>query len=217
VADYAKIEEVQAYGFQLKDEDLGTLQPIISRASRIFDRACELPDDHFAATTANAAARTFYGDGTNYLRLDPYHSTPAPAVTAPTGFTVPTFIEKREPGSNFFALIRTYGDDGFLFDGIINQSIWEGPLFASDLLLGRGAVGWIQGLPFSVTAKWGWASVPDDVIEATIEITLAIFRGKDTAFQRVISLDTNAVVNAALPDRAKMIAEKYMRRRFVFA
>lgn len=139
-----------------------------------------------------ATARTFYGDGSNYLKLDPYvPGTLNATLTVPTGYTAPDFIEK---------------------DGYLVQATTDG--FA----LSSNAVGsfnnrvfssrWWAGAPIIVTAKWGYAATPPDVQLAIIEWIINVWRETDPASQKLVNLDGMAL-RESIPPRVRRVAERY--------
>ena len=225
MGDYATIEQARAYGYQSTEADDAILGDILPRASRVFDQACGLPPGYFDAYdgVAEAAARKFWGSGTNYLPVSPYLSTYTPTVALPTGWDTPTFVEsnpfahpQQATSNGEFFLVRTYGDDESRFEGLHSVGNDLGSNFALDLSSGL-QFGWPEGIKITVTAKWGWDAIPADVTEAVLEITMAIWRGRDGAFAKVVNLGDSQTIFGALPDRARLIADKYRMGRMVFA
>lgn len=227
MGDYATLEQARAYGYQSTDDDDAVLAAILTRASRLFDSYVGVADGYFDAYdgTSEASARKFWGDGANYLQVDPYASTYTPTVAMPTGFDAPTFLESNpyqserlaQSAGEFF-LVRTYGNDESRFEGLRTMGSELGVFFPLDVLNNSGLfVGWPDGIKATVTAKWGWDSIPADVTEAVLEITMAIWRGKDSAFARVVGLPESQTIFGALPDRARLIADGYRVGKAVFA
>ena len=221
MANYVTAAEVYAYAYQKVTGDEALLTALIPRASRLFDREAGLPDNYFAAYVDPTAAgqRDFWGDGTDYLKIDPYLSTLTPTISMPSGFTAPDFIEATHqsrprlcvPGE--FFLVRTYGDNAMRFSGLSDRR----DLFPADFSGNLDYVGWPDGIRVQVTAKWGFDAVPEDVKEAVIETVVTIWRSRDTAFARAVAIDTNTLLFDALPPRAKLIAERYRASKFAFA
>jgi len=221
MADYATVSDARAYGYQSLTSDEGLFASLITRASRLFDGACALPDNYFAKgeTSQDATARKFWGKGTDYLSLDPYLANSITEVTMPDAFTVPAYVEAR-PDSRpelalvgEFKLIRLYGENESRLEALgaeIDNYDVEFPREFDYL-------GWPSGICVTVTAKWGWDAVPSDVIEAVLEIVTAIWRGKDQAFARVVNLENSTVINDPIPARARLVAERYRRARAMFA
>lgn len=135
-----------------------------------------------------ATARTFYGDGTNYLKLDPYvEGSLSATITLPTGLTAPTFVER----------------DGYL---VQTASATDGSLiqFAPSIFSG----GWSRGVPVTATALWGYDGTPADVKQAVIELTINLWRETDPASSKLVNLD-GGILRESLPPRVKEIARRY--------
>lgn len=223
--NYATIEQARAYGYQSTEKDDPLLADILPRASRLFDQYCGLPPGYFDAYdgAAVASARKFWGNGTNFLKVDPYLSTLTPTVAMPTGWNTPTFLEvnpfahaQQATANGEFFLARTYLDDERRFDGLnpVNSSI--GLTLPYDWSL-NPVIGWPDGIKVTVTAKWGWDAIPADVTEAVAELTVAIWRGRDQAFARVVNLEASQQIAGALPERTRLIADKYRIGKAMFA
>lgn len=219
MADYGTLAELKRYAYMSKDTDDDVLSACLTRASRTFDRYTGHKPDYFAAGSSGqtASAREFWGDGTDYLQIDPYLATPALVVAMPSAYDVPPYLESRslpqtDDGQGFY-LIRTYGDDHSRFAALRDGRFDS---FAIDLNY-NGPVGWPNGICVTITGKWGWPAVPEDVKEAVLETAVAIFRGKDQAFARVVNLETSTTISDALPPRAKLIADRYRMGRGMFA
>lgn len=225
--DYATLEDAREYGYQSTEADDPILGKAITRASRIFDKVVGVADGYFAAGDSgqSESARRFDGDGTNYLQVDPYLSAATPTVALSLGLDSPTFLQSNpyqsgryaQTGGEFF-LIRTYGDEETRFEGLRTLGSELGAVLNLDMLGNTGMyVGWPDGIKVTVTAKWGWDAIPSEVTEAVLEIAIAIWRGRDAAFARVVNLGDSQTINGALPDRAKLIADKYRMGRMTFA
>lgn len=140
-----------------------------------------------------ATERTFYGDGTNFLKLDPYvPGTLSVAITVPEGYTAPDFIERDG------YLVQTTSD-GFMLNSNVIGSFTNQGVFSSR---------WREGAPIIVTAKWGYASTPPDVQLAIIEWVINIWRETDPASQRLVNLDGMAL-RESIPPRVLRVAERY--------
>lgn len=171
------------------------LDALIEQASRFFDLECGVESGHFEAAGDTAVERTFYGDGTNYLRLDPYVADSLTSVTFPTGYTVPPYVER----------------DGYL---VITTS--DGALLArrgfSNLCYG----GWRDRLAIKVTARWGYSATPADVKLAIIEFVLNLMRETDPIDVKLKNLEGQPL-REKMPPRVAEIAKLYqLRHRPVF-
>lgn len=137
--------------------------------------------------------RTFYGDGSNYLKLDPYVSgTLDEDIGMPDGYTAPDFIERDR------YLVRTSST------GVMPVGSRPSYLY-----------GWDQGVPITVTAKWGYESTPEDVKMAVIEMVINIWRETDPASVKLVGTE-GQVKREAVPPRVKQVARHYRARQAVF-
>lgn len=162
---------------------------LITRASRFFDLLCGVTPEYFEAAEASATDRTFYGDGTQFLRLDKYVSGSLDtSITLPSGYTAPDFIER----------------DGYL---VITGS---NGVLASPYSWG-GCDGWYSGVPIIVSAKWGLEATPEDVKLAVIELAINLWRELDPANVKLVSLEGQPL-REKYPPRVWEIAKRYRVR-----
>jgi hypothetical protein len=162
---------------------------VIERASRIFDLVCDVEPEHFEAAGASATSRTFYGDGTNFLRLDPYvEGSLSATITLPSGYTSPSFVERE-------GLLILVDSLGVRYPSTLS---WYG-------------TGWYENVPVTVSARWGFAATPADVKHAVIELVINLIKEVDPASIKMMNLD-GIVLREKLPPRVEMIASKYRRR-----
>lgn len=134
-----------------------------------------------------ATPQTFYSDGGNMLALPPYVSGSLnTTIGLPDGYSAQTFIER----------------DGYLVRADTNGVVFSGfnPLYG----------GWYQGVPMTITAKWGYAATPADVKMAVIELAINVFRETDPAGLRLTNLDGSAL-RETMPPRVDEIARRYRR------
>lgn len=196
---YPTASEARLYAYQYNaegsqgraaDDELFPL--LATRASRLFDTLCNRPAGYFAVANMEGSApatedRIFYGDGTNYLLVDPHPGTiDSDDVEMPDTYTVPSFIDK----------------DGYL---VITDS--RGRL-ASHFCSSYWWTGWPDGCPVTVTSIWGFAEIQEDVKEAVLELIIAMWRSKDSAFLKAIDLENQQVINEAIPKRTKEVIQK---------
>lgn len=143
-----------------------------------------------------ATARTFYGDGTNLLKVDPYvPGTLNTTLGMPTGYTAPTFTER----NGFLWLSSSTG----VLQIPRSYSIgWDGYPYAG------GGYGWPLGVPIAVTAKWGFEATPADVKMAIIEWAINIWRETDPAGLKLVGLE-GQVLREAVPPRVAEVIKFY--------
>lgn len=153
----------------------------------------------FSFGTAAAGTRVVYGDGTDYLEPPAFVTGSVTAVTAPTGYTVPTYTVING------VLIVTR-------DGLI------GPYYGADSLSGRlydPLGGWLAGVPYTVAATYGYSAVPADIVECCLELAVRMWRARDAGFSDVVGVDGAGAVgyNGKYPALVKAILENYKADR----
>jgi len=128
-------------------------------------------------TTATAATKTVYGDGTAFLALPAHTPDSVTLVTQTGGYSIPDYIQR----------------DGYLIvtdaTGIRTSYGYAG------LTPGFGAYGvWAYGVPYAVTAAYG---VSDDVLDAlraaNLELAVQLWRYRDSGGSIVISTEDAAI------------------------
>jgi hypothetical protein len=113
-----------------------------------------LTGDTYAAAGDEAADRVIYGSGTPYLYVGPTaEAIVADDVTMPSGYTVPAFAV-----SGYY--LRTTDASGIFSDFIT----------------------WPSGVPVTISALWGAATVPPDIKAATLSLAVEWFRRRGVAF-----------------------------------
>ncbi len=162
------------------------LEALIEQASRIFDQAANVEPGYFNPPAIPIATnKTVYGTGVNYLQLDPYVAGSL-SITYPEGYTAPTFIER----------------DGYL---VFTTSTGFVPPFID-------TYGWLQGIPITVSAIWGYQSTPEDVKAAVIELAINLWRETDPGSLKLTGID-NQPIREKLPPRVGEIARRYRARQ----
>lgn len=217
---YVTIAEIQESAYQDVSADATPLTNLIPRASRLFDHAAGVAPAYFEPyVSGDASARKFWGNGTDFLRVDPYQAASITDVSMPTGFTVPSYLEcnpdaRPEQGTRGeFFLRRVYGDNESLFESLQERNQFFDAEFSGEF----DYVGWPAGIKVTVTAKWGWGACPADVKQAVIETIIAIWRRRDPAFLRATNLEQTPLAIDALPPSAKLIADSYRAAQAIFA
>lgn len=188
---YCTADEIREAGAQIGTGTFSNdyLNAVIERCSRYFDHLCGVEDEFFEAAGESATVKTIYGDGSPYLQLPPYVvlSEAQPLVTVPEGYTAPSFVER----------------DGYL--------ILEG---TNGSLLTRSALGhshdsgWWDGLPITITARWGYEATPADVKMAVIEMVINVLRETDPANLNLLDLERQPL-REKVPPRVDQVAQFY--------
>lgn len=215
---YVTEDDVRQYGFQPALNELNFVNAAIPRICEMVDNYLGVPTGYFnvVASSVPVSARVFYGSDAKRLKVDPYHASSLTTITAPSGITVPTYFESRADsrqlrgnGSTSEFFLETTDSRGFKTTGY--QFGNRSTRFST--------VVWAKGCPYTVTARWGWsaATQPTVIKQAVIETLIAMHRGKDQAFMKVVNLETNTVINNdPLTPRAKAILDS-LAARFIFA
>lgn len=167
-----------------------------ARLQKILDRATAIIDTYLGVTFPTAeedAEQVVYGDGTDYLVPPAFVAGSASLVEAPASYTVPDYIEQGA------ALVVT-------------RNSLLGTLHGAQALGGRLHTplgGWLAGVPYTVTATFGYAAIPDDIKEACLEIAVDLFRFKDAGSIKMVGVEGAGVVSGkGLPATAKIILDR---------
>ncbi len=196
MSDYGTVVLLQAYLPQVVDET--TLASILTRASRAIDRVCELGDNFFAVAETDASEKVFIGIGIQMLSLVPFVAGSLATTGAVAIENLTDTIEYRLRDNRY--LLRTTSD-----------ALWnwgEPKDYDFSRRNARSKPVWPDDKRVTVTARWGWAATPEDVINATLEIAGVMYRQNP---ERQISLDTGdtQINEAAIPLRARLIKSAY--------
>lgn len=186
---YATEEQLKTYSFQMGHGDAIRHEEVLPRASEVIDLACGLGRGYFAVAASSPAVKRFRTQAAKRLRVAPYLDDSI------------SFVE--------YASLNEYTPDYDEFTDD-DETRW---------LIAQKGECWIPEQTVEISARWGWPDTPEEIVQATLELAIAIWRGRDSAYARVVA-DVNGgnTVFAALPDRAKFICEKWRRRRaFVMA
>lgn len=173
----------------LSDDELDML---IEQASRYFDLECGVEPEHFEPVAAGYESteleRTFYGDGTHYLKLDPFVEGTISAVDLPVDYTVPDYVVRNG------YLVRTGSDH--ILPTVHRWGAWW-PYSV-----------WQEGLAVTVTAVWGYSDTPADVKMAVIELVINLWRETDPATLNLLDLERQPL-RERLPPRVLEVVKRY--------
>lgn len=148
---------------RIDDENDGPrLDAVISAVSRAIDNHC----GQFFYDAGSASARVFAPSTPAWLAVDPFHTTTGLVVATGTDGTYDT---SWTIDSDF--VLRPYNGKN-----AAGQTV---PYSRLDAVSSKGFP--VVGRPsVSVTARWGWAAVPDAVVEACLIKCARVFRRRDT-------------------------------------
>lgn len=76
---------------------------------------------------------------------------------------------------------------------------------------------WKADEPITVSARWGFAAIPDEINQACIELVIAMWRTSDVARERVVSDNGDEQFRVAkIPLRTKEVCERWRKLQPVF-
>lgn len=177
---YATTDQLRGgYIPALSENDATTLDEMLERASRAIDSKTRRHKDAFAPSPEEPSDQLVYGAGQAVLLLPDFIAGSVASVTPGVEGTMPPkWVEFR----------RRDAADGVLRVGLHTAA-------ASGILTPR--VVWMNGAPFTVRARFGFAETPAEVVEATLKLVRAWWR----AGTGEISGTTNELQAARAPER----------------
>lgn len=205
MSDYCTLEQVAGSddlkGYVPKatgDKEQAQLEEIITRTSRRIDAyvSDNEAEDIFAASSMTPSDLVVYGSGLSYLETPAHVPGSVTTVTVPEGYTVPEFTQR-------------------------NQRLYVVRDTTSNVRVGSPV--WREGVPYTVTARWGMAATPEPITEACLQLVVRTYRGQDEAFSGAIGgiNKDNQIIERAMPAPVKEILDgyrrKYRSRGFLFA
>ncbi len=164
------------------------LQAALDRATQILDTAIG-----YSFAVSASGTQVVYGDGTAYLV--PAACLTVSGVTAPSGYDIPDYV---------------------LRDGMLILTDSSGVL-VPEAYQGRGpAPAWREGVPYTVAGTFGYAAIPDDIVEACLEVAARIWRGRSSGFSDVIGVEGGGAVGyeKAFPAMVRHIIGRYRAKRY---
>lgn len=192
---YATVAQFHARYHQIgggaADEQL--IGEMLEAATAIIDRYVGYA---FGTAAAEASNLVVYGDGTDYLAIPAYVAGSIEEVSGPSG-ALTTYVER----------------DGMLVaadsDGNVPVRRPPGILWAGDYV-----GGWAEGVPYTVTARWGVTAIPADIKEACIQIAGRLWQGRNAGYSDVIGVEGEGTFGYqnALPNLVKRILDSYRER-----
>ena len=187
MASYATVDEFKAYLKQLS----GVVDaPTLADIQDVLDRATDVLDlalgFSFAAYGASATARDARAPGGDVWDIAPHEVE-----------SIESVYEVRRKATSYES---TSEIDDF-------EELADGRLF-------RGA-GWVPGVWYRITAKWGYGPAPPAIVEVTLELAVNIWRSRDRGqFSDVIGVEGGGAVGyqRALTNQQRMIIDQVRMR-----
>jgi hypothetical protein len=125
------------------------------------------------------------GNPPTLIDIDPIYSLTGLVITVDTDHDG-SFADETAVVSTYYRLLP------------LNATDYDKPYTQLEITPWGSQAYWPTGLPIQITALWGWPSVPEAVVEATIEL-VAIWRGTSlratsrvNEFQQVVSSSRRA-------------------------
>lgn len=148
------------------------LQAVLDRAEAFVNSYIDTPSSLAAAVNG---PRVIYGSGTRRLALPVLTAGSVTLVSAPSGYTVPDYIEQ----------------DGYLVTTDSNGILYpDYPVYRPADPFYGGAGVWAAGVPYTVTATFGWNTADMAVLaEATLQTAVQLWRYKDTGGSETIGAE----------------------------
>lgn len=188
---YANVTDLRRYLDQVPEGDIEDvlLGSILDRASALID--LELGHEW---NTAAADTALVFGDGTNYLKVpQPYVADSVTLVTSTySGVTIPDYIER----DGYLVALTT---DLTLYPRSVAGIRGSGPPYGA----------WILGAPYTISATFGYSTVPPALTEACLEIAADLYRFRDAGSIKAAGTagvgSDSLVTGGALPTTAARI------------
>lgn len=169
-----KLQVKRSYLPQLLEttEHDGAIEYYIDVASAVIDLTTQT-----TFPTAAAGTQVVYGDGTDYLVPPAFVAGSVTAVTAPSGYDVPSYVER-----NGVLVVTRSGLTGRAYSGPPSLTYWY------------PYSGWQDGVPYTIAATFGYSTNVLSVVEhCACEIAVRLWRFKDAGGSEVIGADAAAV------------------------
>jgi hypothetical protein len=133
-----------------------------------LDAATQIIDTEIGHTWAAGVVGTavVYGDDTAVLIPPAFVPGSVTLVSAPAAYSVPSYVETSG------RLVTV--DSGGVLQSPFYRNGWRYPY------------SWQAGVPYTVSASYGWGAAPADIKQACLEIAVAIYRGRDAGYSDVV-------------------------------
>jgi hypothetical protein len=167
------------------------IEDLITHASDAIMRYCQR---EFKTTTTGSTARSFEYRGGGFLDLSPFDARTITQIRLDTDEATPTTLQTDEwraypvhKPHGVYSAVRL--DPGIAF----SRSRWEYRVC-------------------EVTGTWGFAAVPNDVVQATIITVSNWLKLEATAYESVLSTDEQSLDRpAGIPSKAQMLVKPFVR------
>lgn len=170
---------------EITDEARAAGELLLEAISRAIDSKTRRRPGAFSPAASEPSARVFYGNGKACLEVEPFVAGSVnPVVVVPAGFTAPKFVELK---------------------GLLCQASAAGVLDRS----GR----WLDTVPYTITARWGYAATPPDIREAALvwcALRAKVNAGDITGLVSSITRDGNTLMRDEVPPSVRDLLAPYV-------
>lgn len=206
MADYITTAELDRFLLGAASADSTKKSFAVTSASRMFDRLCGVDDNYFAAAGVSATNKVILGNGLTILKLPPFVGGLG-VVTYEDGTDEEEIVDtdlftlKGTSPNQFLETYRKNSLSGFDYLDYVREfdSNWG--------WFNRST--WIENKSYTISARWGFTAIPDDVKAAVIQIAISLMSDLDTA--KTERLESKTDVKDHLPSGsiAALVVSKY--------
>jgi hypothetical protein len=205
MADYITTAELGRFLLGASAADATKLSFAVTSASRIFDRLCNVADNYFAPAGVSASDKVINGSGTTILPLPPFIGTLG-TVTYEDGTTSEEIVDsdyyklKGEFPHQVLESVPFSSYDAFrlyLYDRYYAGESWKYRYL------------WRLDKNYTVSARWGFTAVPDDVKSAVIQLAITLMSDLDTAKTERLESKTHVADHLPANSIAALAVKKY--------
>lgn len=167
--DYVPVQYTKSYlrEIEVKPETFALFRLLTLRYSRLFDDACHLEHGFFAPAGEKVTSKFFYGNGSPILYVTPHVRGSVTSVSFNGGtFSLAAWHDRGE-----YLLYSPCNNVGC---GCSQES------FCMRNIRGRRLNGWPESCA-CINARWGFQTIPFDVVEAVLSMALQTIRRGDSA------------------------------------
>jgi hypothetical protein len=186
----------------IQSDEASIIEGYVYAVSAFIDSYLKVPPGYFKPSAEQPTQKTFYGDGTDYIRLPPY--TGDATVTLPDYYDPATDYEIRDG-----YIVRLHLAESTTTFTLMDVDKWN-RYFNRDPLYGN--YGWQVGEAIKVTARWGYAEVPADIELACRRLVERLWRTKDGQVSGVVGdiiRPDGTAIQQALPPFVKLVLERW--------
>jgi hypothetical protein len=209
MADYVTTEELSDYLLGASAAADAKKASAVTRASRLFDRLCGVPNDYFSVADADPTTKLITGNGSTILNLPPFVGSLGVVIYEPETDWQQTiedtfFVLKGRAPNQTLETFRDRRFDAFdRLDYFDWQRDWE-PTWGWHT---RSV--WRENRHYSISARWGWEAVPEDVKAAVTQIAISLMRDLDFSLAQTLGSKDHSMNHLPAGSIAALTVEHY--------